>query len=213
MKSFSYPLACTFVLFVCDGPVAMAQGVTTGAESSAASQAKNPVEKSGEEQLEEEGFFKDMSTGIALIKPKRKTVRDASVINGKVVVNSESKVESTLLVAKTFPFSRTSYKRCQGPATWASCAAFMVGVGFNIGTQGSAGQVIDYLGVGLTVGSGQDAGNKSAWYAGIGLGRRFNQKVLADGFVENQALPVGETQIRFKHIDATAPFAFISLRW
>lgn len=158
-------------------------------------------------------FFKGMSTGIALIKPKRKTIREASIVNGKVVVSSEAEIENTLMLVKTFPFSETSDKRCQGPEKWASCAAWMLGAGFNIGAPGSSGQVVDFLGVGLTVGSGQEAEDSSAWYAGFGIGRRFNQKVLGDGLRENQPLPAGETQIRYKHIDATAPFVFFSLRW
>lgn len=158
-------------------------------------------------------FFEGMSTGIALIKPKQKTVREASVVNGKVIVSSEAKVESTLMVLKTFPFNKETHRNCQGTKQWASCAAWMLGAGFNIGSQGSTGQVIDFLGVGLTVGSGQEADKTVAWYAGVGIGRRFNQKVLGDGLRENQPLPAGETQIRFKHVDATAPFVFFSLRW
>ena len=204
-------VASLFTLFGAS-PFARAQEVKKPPGTDLHSGASTTEEKSVSSP-EKSNFFEGMSTGIALIKPKQKTVREASVINGKVVVTSESKVENTLMVLKSFPISKTTHSNCQGASQWASCAAWMIGAGFNIGSQGSAGQVIDFLGVGLTVGSGQEADKAAAWYAGIGIGRRFNQKVLGDGLRENEPLPAGETQIRYKHIDATAPFVFVSLRW
>lgn len=194
------------------GPYAWSQEVGRQAGPDLAAGAKGE-EPSTESSPGESDFFKGMSTGIALIRPRQKTVREASVVNGKVVVTSEAKVENTLMVLKSFPISKTTHSNCQGTSQWASCAAWMIGAGFNIGSQGSGGQIIDFLGVGLTVGSGQEAQKAAAWYAGIGIGRRFNQKVLGDGLRENEPLPAGETQVRFKYIDATAPFVFVSLRW
>jgi hypothetical protein len=49
-----------------------------------------------------------------------------------------------------------------------------------------------------------------AFNFGIGVGRKFGVKTLGDGIVENQPLPAGETQVRFKTTDITAPFAFFS---
>lgn len=204
-------LAATLFALLGAIPCAWSQEVKTDSGKDQNSAANTSGKES--ELLPKSDFFDGMSTGFALIKPKQKTVREASVVNGKVVVTSESKVENTLMVLKSFPISKTTHSNCQGTRQWASCAAWMIGAGFNIGSQGSAGQIIDFLGVGLTVGSGQEAEKTAAWYAGIGIGRRFNQKVLGDGLRENEPLPAGETQIRFKHIDATAPFVFVSLRW
>ena len=204
-------LAATLFALLGAIPCAWSQEVKTDSGKDQNSAANTSGKESGPPPKSD--FFDGMSTGFALIKPKQKTVREASVVNGKVVVTSESKVENTLVVLKSFPISKTTHSNCQGTRQWASCAAWMIGAGFNIGSQGSAGQIIDFLGVGLTVGSGQEAEKTAAWYAGIGIGRRFNQKVLGDGLRENEPLPAGETQIRFKHIDATAPFVFVSLRW
>lgn len=155
-------------------------------------------------------FFDDWTTGLAMVRPHQKTIKEASIVAGKVAVRSESRNESVLMVARNFYPVRGPGDKCESIQNFMSCYGAMIGVGLNM-SGGSGGQAIDFIGLGLTVGSGTYS--KASWNVGLGVGRRFNQQVLANGFKEGVAPPEGETQIRYKSIDSSAPFAFFTVRW
>lgn len=162
-------------------------------------------------------FFKDWAVGLAILKPSKKGVSDATIANGIVRVNTEARTEASLLVARHFYPWRPGHTCVTANPTvadfWSTCVGAMVGVG--LGSTGSAGsnQIINFAGVGLTIGGGIGADTSTAWHFGLGLGRRFNVKVLGDGFSENAAPPTGETQVRYKTIDVNAPFAYFTVHW
>ena len=90
----------------------------------------------------------------------------------------------------------------------------MIGVGLGGTSSGSNGsQVINFVGVGLTVGGGVDADKTTQWNIGYGVGRKFGVRVLGDGFTKDAPPPSGETQIRTKTIDMNAQFLFFTVHW
>jgi hypothetical protein len=150
------------------------------------------------------------STGFAVVRPKQRTIKEASLVAGKVVVRSESKLENTIMFARNFYPTRSGSTNCNSIVDFMSCYGAMIGVGMNM-SGGSEGRIVDFIGAGLTVGSGNYS--KASWNIGVGVGRRFNQQVLAPGFKEGAAPPDGETQIRYKSVDSSASFAFFTVRW
>jgi hypothetical protein len=174
-------------------------------------------------------FFRDWAVGIAVIKPKIATVTDASVFDNKIRVNSVIRQQSALLVARHF-YPWNPGRRCVDRGTFANteegrdtffggvkgffsnCFGMMVAAATP--TSGSTnGQIINFLGAGLAIGGGIVGTNAYNWHFGIGVGRKFNTKVLGDGWVEGAAPPAGETQVRYKEIDVHAEFVYFTFRW
>jgi hypothetical protein len=162
--------------------------------------------------------FDDWGVGLALIRNSKKAISDASIVptpGGLVRANQASTYEASLLVARHFYPFRNERKKCGVPASdaifWRDCLGAMVGVG--LGSSSANSQLINFVGVGLTMGGGIGNDPASAWHFGFGVGRKFNVKTLGDGFVENAAPPAGETQVRYKTTDITAPFAYFTAHW
>lgn len=194
---------------------------------------KNADQKNDEKSNDQGGaknstagaFFDDWAVGLAVIRPSKTGVTDASIVDGKVRVNATNKSEATILVARHFfPFraqpdrGERKSKKCMvsAPSTgdfWTECTGAIVAVGLSTEGGSSSNQVVNFAGIGLSIGGGMGSDQASAWHFGIGVGRKFNQKVLGDGFSENAAPPGTETQVRYKTIDVTAPFAFFTVHW
>lgn len=163
-------------------------------------------------------FFKDWGVGLAVLKPKAKSVSDATIVNGLVRVNSTSQNQASLLVARHFYPWRVkrecvSSEGVTSSQFWATCFGAMIGVGLGNAGSSNSNQIINFAGIGLTLGGSVNANDSVAWNFGVGVGRQFNVKVLGDGFKENEAPPPGETQVRYKTIDTNSPFVFFTLHW
>ena len=156
------------------------------------------------------------------MKPKQTSVGEAAVVDGVVRSDSRASQEASLLVARHFyPFSDKS--RCgEGEEkelgaklakNFGRCFGMMVGVG--LGTAGGSGdsQLINFAGIGLTIGGGVYKAGKTNWNFGVGVGRKFNAKVLGDGFKEGAPPPGTETQVRYKTVDTEAKFIYFSTSW
>lgn len=72
------------------------------------------------------------------------------------------------------------------------------GIGPFVALQPGTDEIIEAIGMGVMVGFKRGAENNSSWNIGIGAVVDPSVKILGDGVRENQALPSGETQIRFK---------------
>jgi hypothetical protein len=218
---------------------ALNAGAQTPTEAPAAG-TSTPAEKAGDKTNGESGgddgrtggsenFFAGWSVGLAVIKPKQASLSDATIINGIVRVNARASQEASLLVSRQF-YLFSDGSRCAPAATnegradkvegrtgmnralntLGRCVGVMVGVG--LGATGSAGstQLINFAGAGLTIGSGVDKVGKTNWHFGFGIGRKFNAKVLGDGFTADAPPPPDETQVRYKTIDTQAKFIYFS---
>jgi len=181
-------------------------------------------------------FFANWAIGVAVVRPAVRSVIEAAIVPAAaasgatptVRVNSEVRHESALLVARHF-YPGNPGRRCaqdgrfsvrESDDNWdgvkgffSTCVGAMVAVG--LPTSGAAnGQVINFAGLGLALGSGpamQDS--PLAWHLGFGWGRKFNTRVLGDGWTENAAPPPGETQVRYKNIDVPARFLYFTVHW
>lgn len=174
-------------------------------------------------------LFKDWAAGIAVLRPKVATITDASIVDDKVRVNASVKHESAILIARHFyPWAQKnscleggqlsdnksvpllSLDRAGG--FFRNCTGMMVGVG--LPTSGAInGQVVNFVGVGLTIGGGMRDNASLNWHFGVGWGRKFNVRTLGDGFEVNKAPPINEKQVRFKTIDVDAPFTYFTIHW
>jgi hypothetical protein len=181
------------------------------------------------QQDEATDFFKDWAVGIAIIKPKVPTVQEASVVNDKVRVSHLIRQESALLVARHF-YPWNPGRRCREGGYFATdaqerntlgggvsgflanCVGLMVAAATP--TSGAVnGQVINFLGAGLAIGGGITGTNQFNWHFGVGLGRKFNVRVLGEEWEDGKAPPPGESQIRYKHVDVEAEFVYFTFRW
>jgi hypothetical protein len=210
------------------GP-AMAQ-TAAPAEAAAKAAADAKAQKETEEQTKADAaaaaaasnFFNGWAVGLAVIKPKTPSIADATIVDGLVRVNNAAKQEASLLVSRHFyPFSNNrkcgvidSESTLEILAKRASrCLGLMVGVGLGTAGGSGGGQLINFAGMGVTIGGGVSTPNTANWQFGFGIGRKFNAKVLGDGFKEGAAPPGTETQVRYKSIDTEAQFIYFSTSW
>lgn len=166
--------------------------------------------------------FTGWAVGLAVVKPKISSVGEATVVDGKVRSSSSASQEASILVSNhIYPFAGKG--ECEAAADGTAvldavarrlqrCVGLMVGVG--LGTAGGSGdsQLINFAGIGLSIG-GPPTGNKRGWHLGLGIGRKFNVKTLGDGFKEGEPPPGTESQVRYKTIDTSAKFIYISTDW
>ncbi len=72
------------------------------------------------------------------------------------------------------------------------------GVGPFVALQPGTDEIIEAVALGVMIGFKRPDETGTSWNIGIGVVVDPNVQILGDGFVENQAPPVGETQVRFK---------------
>ncbi len=161
-------------------------------------------------------FFADWGTGLAVVRNGKKVVASATIENGIVRVNTQSKYEASVLVARHFYPFRQQEERCADSEAKVTlrartCIGAMVGVGLGSSSGGNA-PLINMIGVGVTLG-GRGKSEKTGWNFGLGVGRKFSVQTLGDGFSENAAPPAGETQVRYKTRDITTQFIFFTAHW
>jgi hypothetical protein len=149
-------------------------------------------------------FSKDWSVGIAWLHNNKDVISDATIQNKIVRANSSQRSQPAFLVARNFYFDHED-----GSCLWTSiesCPGLFLAAGITGSGQSS---IIDFLGGGLLLGFG--GGKKTSdqqHHIGIGIGRRFGVRLLGDGFSANTPPPDGESQVRYKSTDITAPFIF-----
>lgn len=161
-------------------------------------------------------IFTDGNWGFGLAVLNRRgnaSVDDATLVNNTVqVTSSQSWVPRLVLERHYFPTGGDSKGECVSESwgSWKSgvCIGPFIGVGLG------ANQVIDFVGGGVMFGFGEksrsDVKNTRSHNVGIGVGRQFNVRVLGNGIEDGSALPAGETQIRYRTIDAPVFFIMYS---
>lgn len=160
-------------------------------------------------------FTQGWGVGLAALRNRRTVINDASLVNGLVRANTVQSWQPELLLARHWYFSSApNYHSCSVSVKGA-CLGMFLAIGVGGGSGSSTTQVVDMAGVGLLFGFGPGTKNpqQQAHNIGIGVGRRFNVKMLGDGISANASLPAGETQIRYKTEDITAPFVFYTYKF
>lgn len=194
-------------------PASTEPAITAAAQNKTDPQKKDPPTNGS-------GFFGagQWGAGLAVMRNSDKVINDASIQNGIVRANNESRVATELLMTRNFYFHKKDDqgRRICSAADWGLssdlCFGLFVGVGLSASGGGSSGnQLIDMVGAGALIGFGRISDDNpfaKAHNVGIGIGRRLNVKTLGDGFHKNGAPPDGESQVRYKSVDMTAPFLF-----
>jgi len=200
-------------------PDASGSGAKSGAKAPDPSASQNGNGKSNGNAANP---FTGWAVGLAVVKPKIPSVGEATIVDGRVRSGSTASQEASILVSNhIYPFAGKG--ECEAAADGTAlldavarrlqrCVGLMVGVG--LGTAGGSGdsQLINFAGIGLSIG-GPPIGNKRGWHLGLGIGRKFNVKTLGDGFKEGEPPPGTESQVRYKTIDTSAKFIYISTDW
>jgi len=164
-------------------------------------------------------FKKGAGLGISIVMGSNDdAIEEAVVVNSRVTVTRRSKdnVRATVEIHQFLTpsmFRRGGLKQeiedCGEDPT--DCPLF--GFGPFAAIQVADDNAISSAGLGLMFGLRSDPRKESSFNVGIGLVWDNRVKTLAKGFVEGQALPAGETAIRFeerstRRLMMTLSFAF-----
>lgn len=131
--------------------------------------------------------------GVTINNGSQKSIDDAQIVNGVVRITRERQVTPRLMVEAHSYFNATSTFGCF------------------IALQTGGSQIIDAIGAGLLFTSkASDYSKLKCIHWGFGVSNVFNSRVLGDGLHENQPLPPGETQIRYKETNRVGVLLFVS---
>jgi len=131
--------------------------------------------------------------GITLTLRSVPEIREADVVAGIVRVTKEqTSIPRVMLETHFFYVPQRSFLRVVDVGRW--------GWGPFLGIQNGEEEIINAVAAGAMIGFKRkaDPEDKSSWNFGFGLVWDPQVKELGDGIEENQPLPPGETDVRFK---------------
>lgn len=122
-------------------------------------------------------------------------INSASIVNGVVRVDDEQNDVARIMLESHYFFTPN-----RKFPIFQNVPASQWGWGPFIAIQPGKEEMIEAVGVGVMWGIKKSAvqTDTSSWNIGIGAVVDPNGKVLGDGITANKALPIGETEIRFK---------------
>ena len=135
-------------------------------------------------------------------------VGGASVVNGIVRVNDENNHVARIMLESHYFFSGKKSLNVWGtdievePERW--------GVGPFVAVQPGNDEIIEAIGLGIMWGFKKDRDDDSSWNIGIGAVVDPNVQVLGKGIENNQRLPEGETEIRFREKSQIGALVLVS---
>jgi hypothetical protein len=162
-------------------------------------------------------------SGIALVieAGQKRRVADAQLVNGIVRVTKDTSTTPRILLNLHYFFTAP----CESTSRWCRTAQItengqtknvliaMRGWGPFVAVQPGSDTTISAVGGGLLWGWRRQPDKSDSFNVGVGVLADQGVKTLGDGIRENQPLPTGETQIRFKEstrwgVLLTASWAF-----
>lgn len=181
-------------------------------ESMQADDAKAKLQqKTAQESRELGNALADFKRGAGLgitVAPNASDdqVDEAFVVDDKIVVTKQNTNAARMLFEFHQLFTTNIFSGDGRKAARTQLAACetnplecpMYGVGPFMALQMSEDDLVASVGVGIMLGVRNDPRKNTSFNFGIGLQWDSKVKQLADGFKEGQALPTGETEIRFK---------------
>jgi len=133
-------------------------------------------------------------------------IGSANIVNGLVRVTDENNATARIMLESHYFFTPTFAfpfnVKLQGD--W--------GLGPFVALQPGSDEIIEAVGLGLMIGfkrASNDENDTSSWNFGIGIVVDPNVQTLGDGLSANNALPMGETEIRFRE-EAQSGLLFIT---
>ena len=129
-------------------------------------------------------------------------VENAEVVNGLVRVTEEhNDIPRIMLETHYFFFPNKCFFGHKNG---------MWGIGPFVGIQNGSTEIIESIGAGLMIGFRRSEKVSDSFNIGIGFVVDPSVKILGDGIEENQPLPTGETQIRYKKTSQWGALIMIS---
>lgn len=123
-------------------------------------------------------------------------VQEAEVVNGIVRITEERDVIPRLMLETHYFFVPQSNK-----FFGLFSADKMWGWGPFVGLQNGSDDIIEAIGIGLMIGFRRREDPAQSFNIGLGAIVDPSVKVLGDGIRQDEPLPAGETNIRYKHTD------------
>jgi hypothetical protein len=151
---------------------------------------ENAIE--AQEKAESKKNFLGVDFGLGLsLTFDRSRIKEAEVVNGVVRVREEERYIPRVNL-------ETHYFFPMGKQDSGVCSENRCGIGPFLGVLASKDDVVDAVSFGLATGFRKDAKQSESFNFGIGIVWDRKVKELGDGIRENEPLPAGETQVRFK---------------
>lgn len=153
-----------------------------------------------------------LGLGMAIDISEGDRVEEASVVAGVVRVNKTGNAQPRILLETHYFWQLAFEERTRQIGSQAiRIREADIGIGPFVAVQGSDEQVLESFALGVMIGFKRS--ESSSLNLGFGLVLDPDVKTLGDGIVENQPLPAGETEVRFKQesrwgIVALASFSF-----
>jgi hypothetical protein len=188
MKFFAFMIVTTIGLFSPFAYCAEVAPAPPAAQDGAG--AKNQGSK-------ESSFFDNFGVGLAVVAKmgRERSIQEAQLVNGIVRVTSERQVMPMVVLERHWYFNPD---RNSGWGTF---------LGVNLATQSN---IIDGIGLGLIYGFKPSSKSNTTTSNNLGFGFAVQpfSRVLGDGIAKDQALPAGETAIRYKETNRTGFMLF-----
>lgn len=122
-------------------------------------------------------------------------VNSAEIVNDIVRVTDVDDTIARVMLESHYFFQPEKRFINLTPGNW--------GVGPFIALQPGTEEIIEAVGIGLMLGFKRPGEKGESWNLGIGFSIDPNRQLLGDGFIDNQAPPNGEMQVRFKEKSQT----------
>lgn len=137
-------------------------------------------------------------------------ISEASLVNGIVRVDDVNNGRARIMLESHYFFTPNGrppllpfLNNVPDPSSGNNDSTTVKGVkqwgwGPFVALQPGTDDVIEAIGMGLMIGFRRDETSTQSFNFGIGLVVDPNTRVLGDGIVANRALPIGETEVRYK---------------
>lgn len=169
---------------------------------------KAEVKKEAEAEIKKktQEAFEGINFGVALTLTvdtgNHDRVESGEVVNGLVRVTKEKNDIPRVMLETHYLFLPDSHFLGHLKGMW--------GIGPFVGIQNGSNEIIESIGGGLMLGFRRSETATDSFNFGIGFVVDPSVKILGDGMKENQPLPEGETQIRFKETSQWGALLMIS---
>lgn len=159
-----------------------------------ADEEENKSEAIEKKKLEETRKFAGINFGVGLTLTldtgSHERVDNAEIADGVVRVTEESNDVPRIMLETHYFFMPETNFLGKKTKEW--------GVGPFVGIQNGSDEIIQAIGAGVMVGFRKSEEAEDSFNIGVGFVVDPSVQILGDGIEENEPLPAGETQIRYK---------------
>ena len=163
--------------------------VLAGLAGNAAAQAPNPEQDKVKNQREFAGLDLGVGLSVTFDLGDDERVEEAEIINGVIRVTDENDSRARIMLESHFLFTPDHCFLNVDAGDW--------GIGPFVAVQPGTDEIIEAAALGIMIGF-RRPGSSDSFNVGLGIAIDPDTRVLGDGLVANQMLPVGETSIRYK---------------